>query len=186
MSSSFLEISISPNDERKQKRIYLTLFISKIISIILSAVFFINAFFVSNVYWFPFVVFACLGVILSVFQSRYYNFYDYSFILGSVRTNVVINNKKSKPFANFECANIIKAGNINSDFYVKNVQTRQYKVYKATQNELTEYDTAFLVQGIKDVRIIVLQFDEKFLSKILSSSQIHKYDKEYLKLITQK
>lgn len=186
VNSSFLEVSIGPNNEKKQKTAYLVLFWTKIALLVLSVSCFINAFFVNNLFWFPLALFVFFLVIVWHFQHKYYNFYDYAFVMGSVRTNVVINNKKSKPFANFDCDKIIKAGNINSDFYVKNCQTNEFKVYKATPNELTEYDTVFLVQGLKEVRIIILQFNEKFLSKILSSSSLQKYDREYLKLITNK
>ena len=90
----------------------------------------------------------------------------------------------SKPFANFECNKIIKAGNIDSNFYLENLQKREYKVLVATPNELTEYDAVFLVQGAKEKFIVILQFNEKFMTKILASSQLQLFDRDYLKLIS--
>ncbi|MBR5439533.1 MAG: hypothetical protein IKV61_04890 [Clostridia bacterium] len=185
-SSSFLEVSIGPKNEKKQKTTYTILFYLNIALIVLSIGCFINAFYVSNLFWFPFALLLFFDIVVSVFKRKCYNFYDYAFILGSVRTHVVINNKKSKPFAYFDCNKILQAGNVNSDFYVRNSYNKQYKVYVATPNELTEYDPIFLVQGEKEVKIIALQFNEKFLSKILSCSSLQKFDRDYLKLISNK
>ena len=183
-NSSFLEVSIAPSNEKKQKTTYLILFYSKIAVFIVMINCFINAFFVDSIFTFPFAFLVFAFLVLWYFQSKVYNFYDYAFVMGSVRINIVENNKKSKPFINFDCNKILKAGNVNSAFYLENLQTKQYKVYKATQNELTIYDTVFLVQCAKEVKIAILQFDEKFVSKILSCSLLQNYDKEYLKLIS--
>ncbi len=186
MSSSFLEVTISPKNEKKQKIAFNILFYSKIAVMIVAISCLINAFFVNNLFWFPLAFLVFVIFVLSVFEGKTYCFYDYSFVLGSVRINAIINNKKSKPFVNFECNKILKAGNIESDFFISNLSTKQYKVYKATPNEIDEYSTVFLVQGLKEVRIVILEFNEKFLSKILSCSSLQNYDKKYLQLISNK
>ncbi|MBO5850949.1 MAG: hypothetical protein J6R29_01290 [Clostridia bacterium] len=186
MSSSFLEVTISPKNEKKQKIAFNILFYSKIVVIIGAIGCLIDAFFVNNLFWFPLAFFIFAIFVLPVFQRKTYCFYDYSFVLGSVRINVIINNKRSKPFVNFDCNKILKAGNIESDFFLSNLSTKKYKIYKATPNEIDEYSTVFLVQGLKEVRIVILEFNEKFLSKILSCSSLQNYDKNYLQLITNK
>lgn len=185
-NSSFLEISIAPNNEEKERSKYLTLYALKIVAIALAVISFLGAFLLHIVFCFPFALFVFATFVIAYFQSKSYNYYDYCFVMGSVRIDKVENNKKSKPFAYFDCNKILKAGNVNSAFFLENLQTKQYKVFKATQNDLTEYDTVFLVQGVKEVKIVILQFNEKFLSKILSCSLLQNYDREYLKLISNK
>ncbi len=183
-NSSFLEISIAPNNEEKERNKYFALYILKIVAIALAVISFLGAFLYHIVFCFPFALFVFTAFVISYFQGKTYNFYDYCFVMGSVRINIVQNNKKSKLFVDFDCNKILKAGNVNSAFYLENLSTKQYKEFKATQNELTEYDTVFLVQCAKEVKIVILQFNEQFLAKILGCSLLQNYDKEYLKLIS--
>ena len=128
---NYFEVSIAPSNIEKQRVLYLTFKTIKIVNVIFFAVAFFIAFFFSNFFWF--ITIMELGIILlsRFLQRKFYCFYDYTFINGSVRTNRVINNKKSVPFANFECSKIISAGNLNSGFFTKNKYNKEFKVYVA-------------------------------------------------------
>ena len=79
-NNSFLEISIAPNNEEKEKNKYLALFILKIVAILLAIASFLGALLVHIVFCFPFALFVFTAFVIAYFQSKVYNFFDYAFV----------------------------------------------------------------------------------------------------------
>lgn len=182
-NSDFYEISVSPKNEKRQKVYYIIFKIVKIFFAILAALEGVFAFTFYNPLWIPCALTVLMAVAAYYAQRTFYCFYDYTYVGGSVRVTKVINNIKRKPLASFDVKNIIEAGNIDSDFFIKNYKNKAVKKIYATNADITEKDPVFRITENGVEKILLIKFDEKFLTFVMRSAGVSKFDKEYLKLI---
>ncbi len=182
---NFYEVSIAPEDLKGQKALFVTFKILKILFIAICITSFVVAFSFIKFFWIIFAVSLLVVIFFAFLQYKFYCFYDYSYIDGSVRISRILNNKRALPYVNFECSKVISVGNVNSKFFVANKHSKEYKVYVAKSGKISQLDTVFFVQGQTEKRMIVLSYQQQLLGYIFKTVPVQKIDKDYLNLIKQ-
>ncbi len=174
------ENTVAPSKPKRDKGLYLTFYILKIFCIILTSILGILAFIVDNYMWIPTVISLLFVVVCFFMQYQFYNFYDLSFYEGEIKVVKVRNNKKRLLLARFSIKKITKIGIISNT----KINFKDYKRIGAT-NKLKS-NTIFIIFNDTEEKLLLLPFDEGFLSALIKHGGISKFEKELIEYIKTK
>lgn len=179
MNNKYFEYGVSPKNEKREKSLMTIFMTFKIIFIVLTIIMGVFAFIFSNTFWILVIFLLTIVIVLSYFQSKFYNFYDFVFVDGRVSLSKIINNKRRKPLVSFECKSIEKIGFLDGETCNKYVNDKSVKkIY--VNNSLTVKDVCFLVNTTESKTLILFPFNEHFLVQVLKYSGNNKLDKDFI------
>ncbi len=180
MNNRYFEFNVKPQNESKDKTLYLTFKITKFVFILISVVFFYFAFMFDNIFWFYFVITLTITLVLWYFQLKFYNFYDFIFVDGDVSVVKIINNVRRKNLIKFNVKSIVKIGLVRSlsTTYLNDKNIK--KIYAF--NKLKSNDVYILVDN-GEKSILYLPYDEQFMSGVLRYNAYNKLDKDLISML---
>lgn len=180
-NSRYYEFNIQPKNAKVEERVMNVLKIFKILTFILAGCLAFLAFMFFNFMWiFAFIV-LILGFVLLFFQYRFNNYYDLIFVDGQISIVKVINNVRRKALKRFSTKSINVIGFAGGETYERNIKNKQVKKYIIT-NVVTDKDVCILC-GEEDKFMIVIPYDDKFLSCIMRFVGSVKFEKGFLSSI---
>lgn len=176
-NNKYVEFSVKPKNESREKVIYLVLKYVKYLFIVVTFVFGYVAFMFSNAFWFLFA-FSLLFVIgLHFFQGKIYAFFDVTFVDGDVTITKVINNVKRKRILSFTHKQVEMIGKIGGETYLKYLKDKTVKKIYLSDN-LTVDDVCIYINDNVDY-LVILPYNDKFLVSILRYLTKQKFEKAF-------
>lgn len=166
VSNSLYEYSINPKIEGFYKFLYVFLKVIFVIDVILAVFSALFAFYFSNLVWIFFGVFVLSLVIIRFIQKSLFSSFDCAFVDGSIRLDRVFNNKRSR-LLSFDCKNILSLGGVVGENYNKYVNDKSVKKINLTANTLSKKDFCIYLQINNKSYLIIMKYDEIFLSNII-------------------
>ena len=180
-NSKYYEFNIAPKNENKQRLLKNIFIFLQIIDVLLLAVSFITAFMWFNIFWLFVLAFSVSLYFITKLKAKYYNFYDVFFIDGDISVENVINNEKRKVLVRFTTKEISKIGCMGGETYNNYITTKTVKKLY-TIDEYTDSDICiFIDKGEKF--LLLLPYNEKFLTYILRYTSAQKLDKDFIQKI---
>ena len=178
-NKTLYQCSIPPQNEKIEYSFYKFLKVIRIFCIIFSATSALYAFYFSNPAWLVTLFFVLCSVGLFYIGRNFYNFYDYLFVDDEVRLIKVINNKTRKVLAKFNVKHIEKIGFTNSLEYLKYKNNNNVKKIYAISKNYDGQMIYFLVNHEGENKIILLQFNSKFLYYVLNKTSRRVLDSNF-------
>lgn len=179
MRNNLYEISVAPKNPGQQKTFLLIFNILKYLNLAVIGVCLVIAFSIYNLFYIVALLFVLSYILCLRISRMFYNFYDYTFVDGSIRIIKVVNNKMRRLVIKFDAKDIISVGNLFGETYNKRIKDKTVKNLFASPNPLTENDIAiYLSSGGKEY-LLMLEYDEFFIVNVLRSSGINKLDKDF-------
>ncbi|MBR3804524.1 MAG: hypothetical protein IKJ14_04205 [Clostridia bacterium] len=177
-NNKYYEFNIQPTNEKRDLFFMGFFKIFKIISIILAVFFAVIAFFLWNFGWIVAGFFLLSAFIFNYLQGKFYSFYDLVFVDGDITVVKVINNKKRRVLKKFSVKSIVKIGFAGGEAYELNVNKKQVKKLYLTST-VTDQDVCMIVEDMQKY-MIIMPFDDRFLSCIMRFTGSIKFEKEFL------
>lgn len=178
-NNKYYEFNIQPKNESRERLLMNVFKITKIVAFVLSGVLAFMSFIYNLFLSFPAFVVICCGFALLFFQYRFNNYYDLVFVDGEIAIVKVVNNVRRKLLHKFHVKTINMIGFCGGDTYNANFKDKNVKKYVVT-NVITDKDVCILC-GEVDKFLVVMPFDENFLSCIMRTVGSVKFEKEFLK-----
>ena len=183
MNNNMYEFSVPPVNEKFQKMCYNLISVFMVIDIILGVLaFFMGLYFIDL--FILAIMLAVIAVVLFFVRKKFYNFYDYIFIDGSIRIIRVVNNVKRKKVLVFDVKDIKSIGMLGGSTHEKfNTNKEVKKLYGMGKGELLEGDYVFNVYIDGTNYLLFLRQNETFLRYIVKMIGITKFDKDFIEKI---
>ena len=180
MNYNLYEFSKGPEKLKFHKTMYAIFSTLKYVNLAIIIIALIIAFSINNTGYFIAVLFL-LSYILSWYVAKlFYNYYDYSFVEGSIRVIKVEHNKTRRLVVNFDAKNIISYGKVFGETFEKYNKNKTVKKYYACVDNATDNDLciAFSNNGVDN--LLIMPYDEGFLSVLIRYTGNRKLDKDFL------
>lgn len=182
-NNSLYEYSVAPKNQSFQKTIMTILKVLRYLNIVLCILFTVFAFFYST----QFIIFAAMSlitIIVLLFGGRlFYNYYDISYVSGSIRIIKVVNNAYRKMAVTFETKDIITVGRVLSPAFDKYAKDKSVKRIYASPNRLTENDFCVYCSTKYGQTLVYMQYDEKFISYLLRGAGVKVFTKDFIEYL---
>jgi hypothetical protein len=179
MNKNLYEFSKGPEKEKFHKVMHIIFKILQYLNLAIVGVSLVFAFSVTNVGYFFAVVFALSAILAWFVSTKFYNFYDYSYVEGSIRVIKVLNNQTRRLVVNFDAKNIISYGNIFGETYEKRYNDKSVKKHYASPISLGENDLAILYSENGTYNLLLMPYDENFVAVLSWATGKTKMDKEF-------
>ena len=177
-NNRYYEFNIQPNNEKREKFLMNFFKVFKIVSFALTILFSFIGFFFSNLGWVVAAFFLLFGIIFLKFQRRFYNYYDLVFVDGEITAVKVRNNLSRFVLKRFSTKNITKIGFAGGETYSLYIKDKSVKKIKVTK-DITDRDVCIYC-GDVDRFMLIIPFDDKFLSCIMRFVGSLKFEKNFL------
>lgn len=185
-NSSLYEYSVPPKNQTFQKTMMIMLKAFRYLNVAAFILFLIFAFFV-NTYFIILAGITAVAAIVLFFGGRLlYNFYDISYVSGSIRIIKVINNAYRRLAVTFETKDILAVGKIFGETFDKNSKDKSVKRIYASASRLTESDFCVLCYTKFGQTIVFMQYDEKFIGYLLRGAGVKVFDKDFIEYLRSK
>lgn len=184
-NSSLFECTIPPRNENTERTISIIFKFFKILFIICAVATGIYAFYFSNFMWIITFIFVLLAILASVFQGKFFNYYDYSFCEDEIRLTRVVNNKWRRYITSFKIKDIEKLGFVSSNNYQKLTTNKAYKKIYAKSKLLEVNNLYFAVNSNNEKKIIIMAFNKRFLTGVFQRLSSKVYDDEFTNQIKE-
>ena len=182
-NSSLYEYSVAPNNQTFQKTMMITLKAFRYLNIA-ACIFFLILAFGYNTYFVILAGITAVAAIVLFFGGRlFYNFYDISYVSGSVRIIKVINNAYRRLAVTFDTKDILAVGKIFGEPFDKYSKDKSVKRIYASASRLTENDFCVLCYTKFGTTIVYMQYDEKFISYLLRGAGVKVFDKDFIEYL---
>lgn len=174
MRKDLYEFSVGPNNLSRSKTFYVIcqiMFILSIIALVLSMIFMTLILILTSL---------TSAIFFFWVKGKFYNFYDYNFVAGSIRIAKVVNNVKRRKCFLCETKDIENIGLVGGDAYLRYEKDKSYKKVFATPNAVTD-DFCYIVATVEGVKYLVyLEYDETFISCIFAYTGKKVFEKELI------
>lgn len=183
MNYNLYEVSVGPKNEKTQKTFFVIFSILKYLNLAIIGLSLVLAISLNNLFYVIAVIFILSYLLCMFFSKKFYNFYDYSFVGGSVRIIKVVNNKIRRLTTDFDARNIISLGNLFGETYDKYIKDKNVKKLFASPNPLTENDIAIYFNKNGNDFLLLIEYDEQLIAAITKSIGAKKLDKSFIEKI---
>ena len=183
MNYNLYEISVSPKNDKFQKTLYIIFTILKYLNLTVIGVSLVLTVSLFTYFIVVALIFVVSYLICLYFSSKFYNYYDYSFVGGSIRIIKVVNNKMRRLTIDFDAKNIISIGNVFGETYNKYYKDKSVKNLFASPNAFTEDDIVIYFNKSGKDYLLFLQYDEGFMTVITKYIGTKKLDKDFIEKI---
>ena len=179
MNNNLYEFSKGPTNLKFHKTMYVIFSVLKYLNLTVIAFALVIGFSLNNVGYF-FAVLFLASYLLSWYVARFfYNYYDYSYVDGSIRVIKVQHNKTRKLVVNFDAKNIVAIGKVFGETFEKHHKNKAVKKYYACADNATESDIRiyFSENGVNS--LLIMPYDELFISVLVRYTGVRKLDKDF-------
>ncbi len=183
MNNNMYEFSVAPVNEKFQKICYNIITVFMVLDIIIAiAALLLGLYFIDL-----FILAIMLGIVALVcffVRKKFFNFYDYIFIDGSIRIIKVVNNTKRKKVLVFDVKDIRSIGIVGGSTYEKFINYKEVKkLYGLAKGEVMDGDYVFNVYLDGTNYLLFLRKNENFLRYIVKMIGTTKLDKDFIEEI---
>ncbi len=177
-NNKYYEFNIQPKNEKSEKFLMNFFKAFKIVSFAITIVFSFIGFFFSNFGWVVAGFFLLFGLIFLRFQHKFYNYYDLVFVDGEITVVKVRNNVSRRVLRRFSAKKITKIGFAGGETYSLYIKDKSVKKIIVTK-DVTDRDVCVFC-GDLDRFMVIMPFDDKFLSCIMRYTGSLKFEKNFL------
>ena len=183
MNNNLYEFSKGPSNLIFHKVFYYLFTILKLISTCGIAFSLVLAFSIDNNWYIVALIFV-LSLIITWLSTKYfYNYYDYTYVSGSVRIVKIVNNKYRRLVTDFDAKNIISFGKVFGSTYNKYADDKSVKKYYASPDAITENDICIYYYENGEKALLFMPKDDRFLYVLSRYTGNRKIDEDFLKTI---
>ncbi len=183
-NNSLYEYSVNPEIKGFYKFLYVFLKVISIIDVVLAIITSIYAFYFSNLAWLVCLLFIISVVVIYFIQKSLFSSYDLAFVDGSIRLDRVFNNRR-KRLLKFDCKNILSIGGVNGDVYNKYINDKSVKKINLLGNTFYSKDFCVFIEVNGVSYLILIRYDEIFLSNIIRISGGKIIEKSYKDILVK-
>ena len=183
MNNNLYEVSKGPENLKFHKTLYVIFEILKYLNIIVVALALILAVSISNTFFIVVALFAGSWLLAWWVGSKFYNFYDYCYVDGSVRIIKVIHNRTRRLVINFDAKNINSYGLVDGETYAKYIKDKSVKKLYASPDGLTIEDIAVYLTSNGIDYLLLIKYDETFMATLMRNTGVRKLDKSFIEKV---
>ncbi|MBO5713272.1 MAG: hypothetical protein J6R88_03640 [Clostridia bacterium] len=183
MNYNLYEFSKGPTNIKFHKLVYGMLTAFNYATILFLAVSLVIAISMDNWAYVSVAVFLGAYFLTKYILKHFYNFYDYTFVSGSVRIIKVENNKRRRLLSNFDAKNMVSLGKVGGETYTKYVSNKQITKIVACPDGVCDDDIAIYYSENGENKLLIIPFDEMFLAVLTRYTGNRKIDKDFLETL---
>ena len=117
-------------------------------------------------------------------RNKYYNFFDYNYVDNSFRILKVVNNKYRRMVAVFDKSAVHGIGLINGETHNNSIKNSNVKkLYGFNKRDKDDSEIVVLLNINGSNVLLFLKYNEKFISYMLRSVGIAKFDKSFIEML---